>query len=89
MNIIQIQLPPELQRDIDFLKAKIEHLEKNLQPKDPTTYLTRQAVADMLHVDLSTVHNLTTKGILVKWAIGGRVFYKRDQVENAIVQIKK
>ena len=42
----------------------------------------------MLSVDLSTVHNWTKKGILTAHQIGGRVFYLRTDVENAIVKLK-
>ncbi|WP_117881971.1 MerR family transcriptional regulator [Aureibaculum luteum] len=74
----------------EAVKCQLDNLKKEFQPKEPTKYVTRQYVADeMLHCDLSTVHNLTVKGILIKYAIGGRVLYIRDEVENAIVQLKK
>ncbi len=72
-----------------YIDKKIDDLKKNFQTKVPTQYITRQYVAEeMLHCDLSTVHNLTVKGILIKYQIGGRVLYIREEVENAIVKLK-
>jgi|GEM_PF-3131257 len=88
MQAIELQLPEQLQADINFLKSELSELRKNLQPKKPTEFVTRQYVADeMLHSGLTTVHNLTVKGILKKYTIGGRVLYKRSEVEQAIVEL--
>jgi excisionase family DNA binding protein len=84
---IQLQLPKNLQNDIDYLKSELEDLKKNFQPKTPNEYLTRNEVAEMLKIDLSSVHNWTKRRILQSYQIGGRVYYKRDEVENAIVKL--
>jgi hypothetical protein len=89
----QVQLisltPEQLQEAIiKGVKTQIDELKEHFQPKEPTTYLTRQEVAEILHCDISTVHNLTVKGILIKYQCGGRVLYKRNEVENSIVKIK-
>ena len=89
----QIQLvgisPDDLADLIDMrLNKRFNDVTKYLQPKEPTVYLTRQDVAKFLSVDLSTVHNMTVKGILQKYQISGRVLYNRAEVENSIVKIK-
>ena len=48
----------------NYIDKKFDELKKFYQPKEPTQYLTRQEVAEMLSVDISTVHNLSIKGIL-------------------------
>lgn len=73
----------------ESLKTQLEDLKKHLQPKEPKEYLTRSEVAKMLKIDLSTVHNWNKKGILISWQIGGRVYYKRSQVEDAIIELKR
>ena len=73
----------------ETVKTQLEDLKKNFQPKEPTTYLTRHEVAELIQVDKSTVHNLTIKGTLTKYQIGGRVLYKRHEVEAAIVKLDK
>ncbi len=74
---------------LQSVKTQLEDLKKHLQPKEPTKYLTRNEVAKMLSVDLSTVHNYTKRKILQAYQIGSRVYYKRVEVENAIVKLKK
>ena len=72
----------------ETLKLQLEEIKKHLQPKKPAQFITRQYVAkEMLHCDLSTVHNLTKKGVLIKYQCGGRVLYKRSEVEDAIVKL--
>lgn len=69
------------------VKAQLQELQRNFQPKEPTEYLTRSEVAEMLKIDLSTLHNWTKKGKLKAHGIGARVYYKRSEVENAIVEL--
>ena len=90
----QIQLvgisPDALADLIDSkLDKRFKDVTKHLQPKEPNEYLTRVEVAEMLKIDLSSVHNWTKKGILTSYQIGGRVYYKRAEVETAIVELKK
>ena len=89
MQTIQLQLPEEYQSDIDLIKSQLQDLKKHFQPKEPNDYLTRVEVAKMLKIDLSSVHNWTKKGILTSYQIGGRVYYKRSEIENAIIELKK
>jgi hypothetical protein len=89
----QIQLvgitPDALLDLIDMrLNKHFKEVAKHLQPKEQTVYLTRQEVAKFLSVDLSTVHNMSVKGILQKYQISGRVLYNRAEVENAVVKLK-
>lgn len=92
MSQIQfIQITPEelKQAIIDGVKTQLDELKDHFQPKEPTEYLTRQQTADLLKVDLSTIHNYTKKNTLKSYGIGRRVYYKRKEVEQAIVELKK
>jgi hypothetical protein len=73
----------------ETVKKRLDDFKKNFEPKTPNEYLTRNDLAEMLSVDLSTVHNYTKRKILQAYQIGGRVYYKRDEVELAIVKLKK
>jgi len=90
-NITQLHNlePQQILNPLEDLKKQIDDLKKNFQPKEPNEYLTRNNVAEMLSIDLSTVHNYTKRKILQAYQIGGRVFYKRQEVENAIVKLIK
>lgn len=70
-------------------EKRIEELKNYFQPKEPEEFLSRNEVSKLLKVDVSTVHNWTKKGILKANQIGGRVYYKRSQIEGAIVELKK
>ncbi len=81
-----IQLTPDEfeNRIYNRVKSEFEAIKKEFQPKEPTEFLTRNEVRDLLKCDLSTVHNLTKRGKLIAYGIGGRVYYKRSEVEQAI-----
>ena len=80
--------PEQLQAQIvEGVKTHLDDLKEFYQPKEPTEFLTRAEVAELLKVDLSTVHNWTKKGILQSNGIGGRVYYKRKEVEQAIIKL--
>ncbi|KAB8152412.1 helix-turn-helix domain-containing protein [Kordia sp. TARA_039_SRF] len=82
--------PDELAEAIaKSVKTQLDELKKGWQPKEPTEYLTRNEVAEMLSIDLSSVHNWTKKGILTAYQISGRVYYKRKQIENALIELKQ
>ena len=76
-----IQTTPEQLQDaiLTGVRAELETLKKEFQPKHPTEYLTRNEVRDLLKIDLSSVHNWTKKGKLKAYGIAGRVYYKRDE----------
>lgn len=88
-NIQFIQTTPEQLENaiLNGVKKQLESLTKSFQPKEPTEYLTRQDVANLLKIDLSTVHNWTKRGKLKAYGIGARIYYKRVDVENAIVEL--
>lgn len=80
--------PEELQTAIiKGVKDHLEDFKKNFQSKQPAEYLTRNEVAKMLKIDLSSVHNWTKKGKLKSYGIGGRVYYKFSEIEKAIVKL--
>ena len=87
METIQlIQITPEqLQAEIlKGVQSQINDLKKHFQPKEPNIYLTRQEVAAMLSIDISSVHNYTKRGVLKSYGIQGRVYYKRSEVEASL-----
>lgn len=80
--------PDQLQNAIvEGVKSQLQDLKKHFEPKTPTEYLTRREVSRLLKIDLSSVHNWTKKSILTSYQIGGRVYYKRNEIDNAIVKL--
>lgn len=73
----QLQLisitPEQLESKIlQGVQSQLQELKSSFQPKEPTEYLTRQEVSELLKVNLSTVHNWTKNGTLISYGIGGQ-----------------
>ena len=66
----------------------VNQIREEFQPKTPTQYLTRKQVAKMLDINLTTLNNWTNRGALTSYGIQGRVYYKRDEVERAFIELK-
>lgn len=85
-----IQISPEQFQEMILtgVKSELEKLKSEFQPKQPTEFLTRQQVKELLDVDLSTLYNWTKRGKLQSYGIAGRVYYKRSEVEQVLKPIK-
>jgi hypothetical protein len=80
--------PEELKNDINSLvKVQLDNFLKLYKPTPQTEYLTRQNVADMFDINLSSVHNWSKKGILKPLAISGRIYFERKAVEEALIPL--
>jgi len=88
-TILHDVTPDQISSLFEGLQNQLTELKKNFEPKAPTEYLSRTEVADMLKCDLSTIHNWTVKGKLIPYGIGSRVFYKRAEVESALIPFGK
>ena len=92
MNAIQItQFTPNEIKSLlmEGLQQVINQIREEFQPKTPTQYLTRKQVAKMLDINLTTLNNWTNRGVLTSYGIQGRVYYKRDEVERAFIELKQ
>lgn len=82
--------PEENNRQIfDYLDKKFMEIKQFYQPKEPTEYITKKEVSDMLSIKATSVHNWTKKNILQSYRIGGRVLYKRVEVEESIIRLNR
>lgn len=88
-NVQFIQITPEELREsiLNGIKFQLDALKKEFQPKEPEELLTRSEAADMLKVNISTIHNYSKKGILKRYGIGNRVYYKRREIEKALIEL--
>ena len=92
MNAIQITqfTPNELKSLLmEGVQQVVNQIREEFQPKTPTEYLTRKEVAKMLHIDLKTLKNWTKNRVLTSYGIQRRVYYKRDEVERAFIELKQ
>ncbi|MCD9853734.1 helix-turn-helix domain-containing protein [Epilithonimonas sp. JDS] len=63
-------------------------LAKQFQPIQPTEYLTRSEVCELLKIDLSSLHRWRKEGKMPSYGVGNRVYFKRNEVEQIINQNK-
>ena len=71
----------------EIVVKEIQLLKDHFQPKEPTEWLTRNDVKELLHINLSTVWAWTKKNKLKAYGIGNRIYYKRLEIEQAIQPI--
>ena len=85
-----IQVTPEQLQNaiIEGVKLQLNDLKRSFQPKEPTEYLSINDVKEMLNVNLCTIYNWRKKGKLKAYGIGKRVYFKRVEVNSAIVELK-
>jgi hypothetical protein len=90
-NIQFIQYTPEqLQSEIsNGVKIQLEEFLKHFKPIQPAEYLTRQQVAKMFDVDLSTVHNWSKSGKLKPLGLGSRVYFLRTDIEACLIPLNQ
>jgi hypothetical protein len=50
--------------------------------------LKRSDVSKLLRISLTTLNDWTKRGLLQSYRIGNRVFYKPDEVEESLMQVK-
>ena len=92
MNTIQItELTTNELKSLlkESVKQEFNQLKEEILCKTPTQYLTRKQVAKMLDINLTTLNNWTNRGALTSYGIQGRVYYKRDEVERAFIELKQ
>ncbi len=82
--------PEQLQTEIsNGVKIQLQEFLQHFKPVQPAEYLTRQQVAKMFDVDLSTVHNWCKSGKLKPLGIGSRVYFLRTDIEACLIPLNK
>lgn len=92
MNTIQFvgTSPADLIKGIEetLIPKLTERLSSQFQPKEPTEFLTRAEVCELLKIDLSTLHRWRRDKMIPSYGFGNRVYFKRHEVEQIINQNK-
>ena len=88
-NIQFIQTTP------DYLLANISKIVKQtlenikLDKENPEQLLTRKQTAELLNVTLATLNDWSKDGKLKSYGIGNRVYYKKNEVLEALTPLNK
>lgn len=82
--------PQDLKNEITAdVKVILDDFLKHFKPVQPAEYLTRQQVAKMFDVDLSTIHNWCKSGKLKPLGIGSRVYFLRTDIEASLIPLNQ
>jgi excisionase family DNA binding protein len=87
IQLIQITEEKLTSTIVESFKKELEILKSQFQPQQPTEWISRNDVAKMLGVSHTTLYSWNRKKILIAYSIGNRVYYKRDEVNNALTPI--
>lgn len=89
-KVLQINgvTPQELKESIiaDF-RTELEKFSKNFQPIEQPEYLTRDEVAGILKISMSTISDWNRKGILNPYRLGNTIRYKSNELDQVLIQI--
>lgn len=81
-----IQTTPEQLGDLIATKvdARLSEVKELIQNKGRQRYMNRQETAKYLGVTLGTLNNWRKSGTLEPKYIGGRVFYKAEDIDRVL-----
>jgi len=90
-NVQFIQYTPQqLQDAIQCgIKNQLDEFLQNFTKTHKKEYLTRQDVADLFKVDLSTIHNWCKTGKLKPYGIGSRVYFLQSDIDTCLTPLNK
>ena len=91
-NITQVHnvTPQQLKESIlSDVRAELQVIAQNFQPKKQPEYLTRKEVAKILKVSLVTLSDWNKKGVLKPYRLGNLIRYKTTEIEESLIAINK
>ncbi len=90
-NVTQLHSlePQDLLNPLDNLRQQLEELKKSLSKKTPIELLSRKEVTLLFKTTPQTIYNWTKEGKLKIYGIGTRRYYKRNEVEQALIGLNQ
>ena len=70
----------EMHKNIQDVKLELAQIKRDFQYSEGNSILTVEEVIKMLKITRATLNNWHKEGILTKRRVGGRVYYKADEV---------
>jgi len=69
------------------VSEQLEEFRKNVSIEKPDELLTREEACLLLKISLTSLWNWTKKGKIIAYGIGNRVYYKREELMESLIQI--
>ena len=73
----------------DGIKSELQDFKKEISTHDPDELLTRTETCKYLQIDSSTLWHWTNKGKVTAYGIGNRRYYKKTELLNCLIPLKK
>jgi len=73
----------------DGIKSELQDFKKEISTHDPDELLTRTETCKYLQIDSSTLWHWTNKGKVTAYGIGKRRYYKKAELLNCLIPLKK
>lgn len=90
-SILLQNVSPEQFKELmtNVFKTQLEDFKKELNTHNPDELLTREQTCDFLQIDSSTLWHWTNKGKVVAYGIGNRRYYKKAELLQCLILLKK
>ncbi|SKB48959.1 Helix-turn-helix domain-containing protein [Salegentibacter holothuriorum] len=72
---------------LEKIKQELDHFREEFRCKETQELLTRQEVASLFKINISTLHNWCKSGYLKKYALGNRIYFRRSEIEASLIKI--
>ncbi|MCR8667949.1 helix-turn-helix domain-containing protein [Aestuariibaculum sp. M13] len=72
---------------VEKLEDELKTLKEHFQPKEPLELMSVKETADFFKVGTSTLWRWNKMGKLKAYGVGYRVYYKRKEIEEALILI--
>jgi hypothetical protein len=73
----------------DGIKSQLQDFKKEISTHDPDELLTRTETCKYLQIDSSTLWHWTNKGKVIVYGIGNRRYYKKAELLECLIPLKK
>ena len=73
----------------DGIKSQLQDFKKEISTHDPDELLTRTETCKYLQIDSSTLWHWTNKGKVIAYGIGNRRYYKKAELLECLIPLKK
>ncbi|MBK8243675.1 MAG: helix-turn-helix domain-containing protein [Saprospiraceae bacterium] len=90
MSQVIVLTEDQLQKYFDDMVQKVEFIIKNSQKIEVATkeWLTAKEVCTLLKISLTTLHDWSSKSIIKKHRIGGRITFRHDEIIESIQRME-
>ena len=89
-NEIIVVSPKELQNVVEnAVKDQLDKIKKGEYGEPLSEYLTIAELSKLLNINRATIYTWTRKGILQSYGIGRRVYFKRIEIDKALIKLDK